>query len=542
VTDDAVSTSMPAEPGEGPVRLRLRFLLPLALVLLVISGLFIVQMYLHERHMVSAKMQRLQQALPELYHYNIEAHVHMLGAVMETIGQNHSVDDALDSKDRNLLLTLSAPVFTQLRKEFDITDLSFIAPDGKNILRAQQPARHGDTIRRATLRQAERTQRRAYGVELGSTGALDLRLVRPWFHRSNQQKTLIGYTELGMDIGHSLRDIHRSLGGNLYLLIFKKYLDRKSWEQGMRMSGRAPRWDRFGSVVQKLEIGVPLPAYAEHIVSETAETTRLPDKPVTIYGKNYRGVAEPVIDAAGRHIGAIVVTYNTYKLQNALHHAMVMGGGFAFGSGLFLVVVFSILIGRIERQINDSRIRLHRLATHDGLTGLFNHRMLHHNLELELKRGHRYPHPISVLMIDIDHFKRINDVYGHLCGDKVLKEIAHRILRAARITDTAYRFGGEEFTILLPQTGADEAKVVGKRVHAIIADTPFTIQDNIQTPVTVSVGIATATTGEATTADDLIACADEALYRAKSNGRNQVVAYSPTIAATDSVSNHDTRG
>jgi two-component system, cell cycle response regulator len=188
----------------------------------------------------------------------------------------------------------------------------------------------------------------------------------------------------------------------------------------------------------------------------------------------------------------------------------------------------------VENAVN--RARLLRSGFTDFLTGFHNRRYLHARLREELARAQRTRNSIACLMIDVDHFKRINDQYGHLAGDAVLREVAQRIDAEMRISDTGARFGGDEFAMVLsegPDTREGE-KVAARLIHAV-GNHPLVITEGHAETVTLSIGVATATPGPGTRdykvlAERLIAEADAALYRAKSAGRNRY-ATSPNVVA-----------
>ena len=174
-----------------------------------------------------------------------------------------------------------------------------------------------------------------------------------------------------------------------------------------------------------------------------------------------------------------------------------------------------------------NRARLVRSVLTDPLTGWHNRRYLEARLREELARGRRSRLPIACLMIDIDHFKAVNDRFGHLAGDEVLRGVARRIAAEVRSSDVAARYGGEEFVILLPGTDARAASVLAERIRAAVARQPFELGDGHEPlPVTVSVGVADCLveSGEDGNAGEaLLARADAALYAAKAGGRNMVV-------------------
>lgn len=159
----------------------------------------------------------------------------------------------------------------------------------------------------------------------------------------------------------------------------------------------------------------------------------------------------------------------------------------------------------------------------DALTGAFTRRDFFESGRAELKRARRYGIPLSVLLLDFDHFKEINDQHGHATGDAVLKLLTRRIMDALRSSDKYYRFGGEEFVVLLPHSELDDARMVAERIRVLVEARGVEFR-NQEIPVTVSIGIARLE-GAGETLDELVAKADKALYRAKELGRNRVESY-----------------
>jgi diguanylate cyclase (GGDEF)-like protein len=162
-------------------------------------------------------------------------------------------------------------------------------------------------------------------------------------------------------------------------------------------------------------------------------------------------------------------------------------------------------------------------ADHDGLTRIHNRQSFDERLADELKRHQRYRHNLSLLLFDLDHFKAINDTYGHQAGDMVLKDVGAIMDESCRETDFAARFGGEEFVVILPQTTEDQAWVLAERLRRKIEHAAFKYADKTF-QVTASIGVATLSPGSLDKREDLIRQADQALYLAKSNGRNMVCA------------------
>lgn len=177
------------------------------------------------------------------------------------------------------------------------------------------------------------------------------------------------------------------------------------------------------------------------------------------------------------------------------------------------------LLSRIKINVRSYQYkkRLELMAVTDGLTGLYNHRFIFERLEEETAKVSRYGRPLSVIMLDIDNFKRVNDTFGHRTGDEVIQSVANSIMANIRKTDVAGRYGGEEFLVLLPETDLKAARVVAEKIRSTVNQLSFATS---ALSVTISAGVAEAEKGE--TFEALITRVDTKLYQAKRNGKNRV--------------------
>ena len=173
-----------------------------------------------------------------------------------------------------------------------------------------------------------------------------------------------------------------------------------------------------------------------------------------------------------------------------------------------------------NRQLEDMLTRVESLAIMDPLTGIYNRRRFETIFTSEFKRATRYQLPLSCMMIDIDHFKKINDSNGHQAGDAVLKEVAQILQATLREVDTPARWGGEEFVVLSPNTALENGMRAAERVRKAVANHSFTGMSGSK--ITVSIGVAAIPATDLDSQDKLIHAADLAMYTAKKNGRNRV--------------------
>jgi len=213
----------------------------------------------------------------------------------------------------------------------------------------------------------------------------------------------------------------------------------------------------------------------------------------------------------------------------------------AIGKGasdfVFKPIRFQELLLRLKRVFKERELRqernrmmadLQQLAITDSLTQLYNSRHFFAQLKMEIERANRYGHSLALLLLDIDFFKNYNDTYGHLEGDKVLSTVGQMIKTCLRTMDTAYRYGGEEFTVILPYTDCDEARTVADRIQYALEFISFCPGPDLSVQVTLSIGVTEYAPGEELTA--FVGRSDRAMYLSKENGRNRVSFLPPDAA------------
>jgi diguanylate cyclase (GGDEF)-like protein len=184
---------------------------------------------------------------------------------------------------------------------------------------------------------------------------------------------------------------------------------------------------------------------------------------------------------------------------------------------------FATRLDAAYKELEVTNSKLKETSFRDEVTGLYNRRFFSLRLEEEMSRFKRFNHPVSVVLLDIDNFKSVNDEFGHAVGDETLRELAQILMKHSRGINVVSRFGGDEFTVLLVETSKAGARLYADRIRQVVVTFPFSHGK----PVTASFGVASLPDDEVTTSDDLFRAADEALYAAKRAGKNQVVAAGP---------------
>lgn len=245
------------------------------------------------------------------------------------------------------------------------------------------------------------------------------------------------------------------------------------------------------------------------------------------------GAAEVIRKLKGapstRDIPIILIAQRRSK---ALISKCFENGAFDYISEPFFPAEINARIKNIS-FVNERVHDLEKMLDRDYLTGLYNRKFFMERFNEEIAWAVRYCEPFSIVIMDIDFFKKVNDTYGHSCGDEVLKQAAKRISMAVRTEDIAARYGGEEFILLMPNTNGDNALTVCERIRYSFENKPFVCQElDKEFSVTISQGLTIFSEGMEPSIDKLISRADEALYKAKESGRNRTIAIFDEIAAS----------
>ncbi len=223
----------------------------------------------------------------------------------------------------------------------------------------------------------------------------------------------------------------------------------------------------------------------------------------------------PVAFGTSMTIYAIYVTFTYFAMEfKNLWFEIISPLNFA----LFTFILAVIIKYLIKSRDFDQQ---YKLATTDGLTELYNHRYFQEQLQNQISHSQRYEVPLSLIIIDIDFFKKFNDTFGHQSGDAVLKQVAAILKRNVRMTDIVCRYGGEEMSIILPNTKYDEAVAIAQKLRSLVEEKKCKLSGNRESNVTISLGVSTYG-NDGQTPSELIETADKRLYNAKNNGRNRV--------------------
>jgi two-component system, cell cycle response regulator len=272
--------------------------------------------------------------------------------------------------------------------------------------------------------------------------------------------------------------------------------------------------DRYPEIRQALESGRPV------LIEDIATSS--------LYADQRASWGLEGLDVSIRSVIALPFTLDrqqtgVFFLRRTLEQPPLTAEDVAFADAVITAAVAVIQRAQVIESTRSENARLEQLAHTDPLTQVLNRRALTERLTREMERSLRYDTCVALLMIDIDHFKRVNDTHGHLVGDDVLRDVAALLNVTVRGTDMVARYGGEEFLVVLPETDDEGAAAFAERIRERIENHPLTGRANgCELRVTASIGVATFPAARIESVEDLFARADAALYRAKADGRNRV--------------------
>ncbi|WP_051298342.1 sensor domain-containing diguanylate cyclase [Marinobacterium litorale] len=442
---------------------------------------------------------------------------------------------------RDELYEVVAPGWQKMTAEYQVRQLHFhLGPGSTSFLRVHKPEKFGDNMDdlRHMVVDVNRDRQPRTGLELGRVYA-GLRGIVPVFSPASPREP-IGALEVGTSYGTLIDSLSQSIGAQVAVLLKEQRVEEATWQR--------PNESLM------TDCGCFIEATSSSSLIELLSLEDESHQPASFEGRTYLVEAESghyavsefaIRDYVGQRdgsadsVGRVVIWWSADDLIAGLEAStwrnVVYG---LIGFVLIEVVLFGAMrltlrglegeVVRRTREIHDLNDRLKKIAHHDFLTGVYTRRYLIERLQQECNRASREQTPLTLLMLDIDYFKMINDTYGHPAGDQVLADMGAQLLDNCRDYDLVGRYGGEEFCVVLPGLEVAEAFKVAEALRLRIQRS-LALPDKAGKPVTVSIGLAEYDPEQSY--QQLIKTADQALYRAKENGRNRSIISEPLVTS-----------
>ncbi|KGJ88397.1 diguanylate cyclase [Colwellia psychrerythraea] len=503
-----------------------KLLIPFASLMIIILCSFTISLFyiISEEQsfsFIDNRATNTQITAENMYQNSLQSNVNATLAMLTMLRQDRKLAALFEKKDHTALYNHTEALYNDLFRHYQITHFYFTEPNRINLLRVHAPQKSGDRIDRVTTLNAQLSGAPEWGIELGVLGTITLRVVAPWQHAETGK--LIGYIELGMELDHIFKSLNNIYDMEVAVIVFKEFLNEERWSSGMKLLNRDANWDQYSDVViagNNKAIPQVMENYLKSIDHEhNTNVLNLKEKDHTYWLMNI-----PIVDVKQNEIAHAILLTDVSAEMQAIKQTAKAVGITIFIVGLILIILFYSLAKTVKIRISNEAQLLNQLASKDGLTLLYNRRAFNDFLAIEINRSKRFNHPISLIMIDVDHFKKINDNYGHPAGDTVLKVLSQRLIQESRQEDYVCRYGGEEFAVILPETPLHEASKFANRLIKIIESLPIEINkdDSKQVlKITVSIGLV-SNLGDSCSSQQIICEADKALYQAKYEGRNRM--------------------
>ena len=416
--------------------------------------------------------------------------------------------EAIKSKDHDRLLTLTEVYFKNFKDNNAYLDIMhFHTSDNHSLLRLHQPDKYGDDLSkvRPMIVSVNKLRQTTQGLEVGKYG-VDYRVAVPIFYKAEY----LGVLEFGVNVRYIVEDLKKDENIDSILILNRSELDvlntHKKACSSMGdceiISSEFPPFDDIK------ELGT---LKRNHSFLEYKNREHLLFKGSQLFNYNQKSIGEIFLVKD--------IDFYTHKMKSLFIYIILATLFLMIASYFVLRYAFSRLIHQIEVQQEQLVVKSHameKLANHDYLTKTLNRRRIDEILTQECLRLQRYKTPLSIILFDIDDFKNINDTYGHISGDKVLRILSKTVTASIRETDYFGRWGGEEFILVLPQTDETEAIELANKLREVISNIEFEFVNSM----TCSFGVARCRPN--TEVDAIIHNADEALYNAKHSGKNCV--------------------
>jgi len=474
------------------------------------------EIYLNsEQNALESKVQATLKTYEVFSNYIYEDKINREEVLALMYQANHTQGQAQDLVRSDLFDLLSPSYDTILAYNF--RQLHFHLPDSSSFLRMHRPDKYGDSLLgiRETVRLANDERRYIFGFEEGRIYN-GYRFVYPLSYREEA----IGSVEVSLSMSTLIEILNQQYpdidtyfildGAIIKSKVFDDELDNymaSDCFEGYFFDKEVYGTSTSGNQLLSLEDTQNVFKQIKNDFSSNHKESKDFTLLTTLHADDYLVQFFPITNISGEAVGYFIALEKNYAMRSEKN---------GFITQCFLVTLLMIFFIGASLVFTRYQIKVTELSVRDNLTGLYNRHKFNEVALNELNRSKRYGSIFCLLMVDIDFFKRVNDTYGHLKGDLVLKELAQLMLTKLRVTDLVSRWGGEEFICCLPNMSKDQAEVVAEKLRRAVEDYDFPHVGHI----TISIGV-TLVDQEDHSLDAPIARADEALYKSKNNGRNQ---------------------
>ncbi len=503
---------------ETNVRLMKKLFLPISIFLVTTAIISIFSFYMYQsqeyKELASDSFIKTSKEFDKKFITDTKIYKEFI----KLISKDSTAINLFKADDKEGLYNYYKPIFNRWKKKFNISHFYFHRTNKINFLRVHNYKKSDDFINRVTLNNSIKNKELGAGIEFGINHNLTLRVVYPWYYKNE----IIGYIELGKEIDYFTPELSKLQNVDVVFTVDKKLIDINSYKDWLSHSKTNIN---FKELKNHYIIDSSLKNHNKKLLNILDKTENIYNKEFNNSSKFYYISSKDFIGANKNKIGKMYVLVDFTKKHNSLKHLIINITLIIFFLLVLLLIYYYLLIKKEEKHLISKEKIFINLSIKDSLTQLFNRRYFDiylQNILSDLLYKEKY---ISLILVDIDNFKKYNDNYGHQKGDEVLKTVANTMKKSLkRLDDKCFRIGGEEFAIII----VSDKKTIGNKLANLIKENIENLKiehlyNEEYGKVTISIGINTQQISDIEDKKELFAYADKLLYEAKGNGRNKVI-------------------
>ena len=497
-----------------------KIFLPLSIGLICIALISISSIYYVKNQYSLHKLSLEKKTIQNVWNNKIKNNKIAFSAILDFIEKDEKIIQYFKAKEREKLYLHSVEIYKQLKEKYNLTHFYFHETNKKNFLRVHNYKKHSDIINRVTLKNSMSTKKEFGGVEFGIFHNLTLRVVRPFIVEGQ----LIGYLELGEEIDYLTPYLSNIFNAETLVVLDKKYIEESNFKMFKKLHNKIQTYEKTNKY---FIINSTIQSVTPELKYEIDYNKKGINTHLNINDIKHNYLSIDIYDVTNQKVGKLITIVDLNTENTILRKSIFITTMIILFITLIMLIFYYQHIKTTDKKLQTLTNEIVNLSITDELTEMYNKRYFNMIFIRELNNAIRSEQYISLLMIDIDNFKKYNDIYGHLKGDKTLNAVARSIKKSLkRKSDLCFRIGGEEFAVLISSCNQENSQKIAQKIINKICDLNIEHQDNHnQKRVTVSIGVFSQIATKDLTVDNIYTCADKALYQAKEEGRNRYIVY-----------------
>lgn len=494
-----------------------RLFLPLAIFLFILGFLFVFTFFYHENQHINGIAKKNSTRVFDDFDRKFKNDISMYSEIIKLISKDPKAINFFQTNNKDKLYEYFKPTFEDWKEKYNLTHFYFHKTNKINFLRVHNFNNSDDLISRTTLKNSIESKKLESGIEFGISNNLTLRVVYPWF----VDNEIIGYIELGKEIDYFTPELAKLYDVNVIFTINKDLISKEDYSKWLETSKNNLKLIKLDNVYI---LDSTIKNFDKELIKALDRSDNLSNFDVSNFGKTFFINSKDFRDVDKNIIGKMIVL-EEFTDENKLLVLTILQVSLLVGVLILMLLIYYFnLLKKEEITIESNQEKMMDLSVKDSLTGIYNRRYFDIYFDQILNNNTYINKYISLILIDIDNFKKYNDTYGHSKGDEVLINVATTMNNCLnRFNDKCFRIGGEEFAILLVSDVKEIAETFAEKIRLTTQELNLEHKNNENfNKVTISVGVYTKRLNLPFDKKQFFNEADKLLYLSKESGRNKI--------------------